>query len=107
MALLKLVDDNFIPSPPPRPVVKKPKTIKILCVSDYSGRERYTIPLKQLHQDSAVELTQEILDDEATASLFEISWRNWMKYHREGYSGHTSHFLSKHGEELCLGDYLG
>lgn len=104
---LRLVEPLPLLPPPPPP--KKERTVLVICVSDYRGHEEYTVPFKQLSHDECVELTRQILEDEpeAMASIFEVPWAAWLQYKREGYPHHSSHWLSKHGKELCLGDYLG
>ena len=83
--------------------------ILIICISNYcSGREVLTDNLVNVNQSWLIEQLLPIDDNsgpEMVASLFEgtLEGMEQAKSARE----HSSHYLSEHCEELCLGDYVG
>lgn len=83
------------------------KKLLIICISNSAGKEYFTDKLHLL-PDFINDL---IMDSESgyTASLFEIDEKVWQNKHNDPLSHssyHSSHFLNKYGQELCLGDYI-
>jgi hypothetical protein len=88
------------------------KYLTVICVSrSDTGREKFTGTLKQCPEYIFEGLLNGDNDEQEhpdyTASVYLISLSKWRKRHIDSSPGHhLSHYLSKHGEELCLGDYL-
>ncbi len=83
----------------------------VICASDSaSGREVWCGTWKQCpdYIKQGLMLGYDGAEDSLyMASIYSISRSAWLKRHDlSPYGHHSSHYLSKHGEELCLGDFL-
>lgn len=90
--------------------------VLVLCVSDEGGREVWTGLWEDANLDSYVHVPGEDCEcpeDECDCgyfgdymlSIYELTPRAY-KGLQDFNGGHSSHYLSEHGEELCLGDFV-
>jgi len=97
---------------------KTTKTIKIVCVSDCFGSEIETGPMDEVSLEEAVQVEHEggeecdsgdcsCSDHSNMVSLYEVPVKAWEGREETGFNdAHSSFWLGKYGEELCVGDFV-